>query len=145
MFAPTDFFDLAHELSSTGQNPVTSRLRNARVRTAFGRTYYGLYLLVRAAIAARHGTASRCAGSGTATSTRISRARNCGWMRGRLGVISSICTNFAGKRDYEMEPRGVWEEKLADSALATMTVAEARRFANTIPALDFTPVVHLFR
>ncbi|HSU13442.1 hypothetical protein [Longimicrobium sp.] len=44
-----------------------------------------------------------------------------------------------------MEPRGVWEEKLADSALATMTVAEARRFANTIPALDFTPVVHLFR
>ena len=142
MFDPAEFFELAHELCSAERPNIASRLTRARVRTSFGRAYYGLYLIVRATISTRHGIPLRRFEHG-----KLSRFLQDSRLRRdarALGRYLEHLYSLRQKADYELDPRGLWEEKLADPALATKTVAEAKRFARTVPVLDFTPVVHLF-
>jgi len=143
MFDPEEFFDLAHALCAEDSRVLAARLTRARVRTSFGRAYYGLYLLVRAAVSARHGIPSRRLDHGKVyTHLQSSRLRS---DARALGRYLQHLYSLRRTADYELDPGGLWDAKLADQELALKTVVEARRFARTIPDLDFTPVAHLLR
>jgi uncharacterized protein (UPF0332 family) len=143
MFDPEEFLQLANELCARDGQAVASRLTRARVRTAFGRAYYGLFLIVRSAISTRHGIPSRRFDDHGKLCRHLQNPRLRGEARA-LGRYLEHLYSLRQKADYDLEPHGLWEEKLADPALATKTAVEARRFARMIPALDFTPVIHLF-
>lgn len=142
MFDPEEFFELAHELCATERGVRGSRLLGAKVRTSLGRTYYGLYLVIGAAMLIRHGVPLRRLEHGKLY-RHLQSSRVQVEVRALGRYLEDLYT-LRRKADYDLEPHGLWEEKLADPVLAIKTVVEARRFARTIPVLDFTPIIHLF-
>src|SRR5215218_9914836 len=84
----------------------------ARVRTALGRAYYALYLLVRAEIARRHGVSLRSLQHG-AMYTRLQSPRASDEVR-QLGLDLQLLYTHRQMADYELDPTLSWKEKLED-------------------------------
>lgn len=141
-FDPDHFIGLAVVLAQASDPRLLPDLEPARLRTALGRAYYGLYLQVRNAIAVRHGIALRRLGHG-AVYTHLQNSRLTAETRA-LGRYLQHLYLLRQKADYELAPDPLWRSKLGDPEVATAAAVEARRLARLIPACDFSPVAHLF-
>jgi hypothetical protein len=140
-FDPNQFISLALDL--TRVNKVhPSGVEAARVRTALGRAYYGLYLQVRTAIAGRHGVPLRRLRHGPVY-THLQNSRLPVETRA-LGRYLQHLYTLRQKADYELSPDELWRSKLGDPEVAAAAAVEARRLARMIPSCDFSPVAHLF-
>lgn len=136
-FEPSDFLELARQLvPSQGQE-----LAEARVRTALGRAYYALYLLVRAEISRKHGILPRHLPHGTVY-TRLQSPLASDEVR-RLGRNLEWMYTLRQKADYELELGPAWRDRLTDATAATGVAQLAMEFAALLPRLDFSPLVPL--
>ena len=143
MFPPTSFIHLAHQLvtSGAGEPPSSPEMIAARVRTALGRSYYAVYLLVRAEISRRHGIAPRHLQHG-AVYTRLQSSTANDDVR-RLGRKLEWMYTLRQKADYELDPDSPWREHLHDVEGAEAIALTALELAQAIPQLDFSPVAAL--
>ena len=145
MFDPVDFILLARQLSTAPpeNSAITPTiLSSARVRTAYGRAYYGLYLTVRREIARRHGLHHRKLNHGAVythlQSPRASKSvRRVGRELQRLYVLRQTA-------DYELAPSHRWRVDLDNADLAATLAIRALALSRMVPKLDFSPVVSLF-
>jgi hypothetical protein len=138
MFEPAQFFVVARWLVSE------HALRGAQaacVRTAYGRAYYALYLLVRAELERRHHIEPRRLQHG-AVYTHLQSPRAGEQVRS-LGRELQRMYTFRQKADYELDLPPEWEARMEDEALAADLVAAAASWAARLPHLDFSPVVPL--
>jgi len=144
VFPPASFLHLAHQLATAGdaEAPPSPEVSAARVRTALGRSYYALYLLVREEISRRHGVSRRWLQHGTVY-TRLQSTLASDEVR-RLGRNLEWMYTLRQKADYELDPDPLWREHLEDAAGAAALARNALELAGTLPRLDFTPVAPLF-
>jgi hypothetical protein len=115
----------------------------ARLRTAFGRTYYALYLLVRKEISTRYHVAHRYLPHGALYTHRQSvhahkHVRELGRELQRMYTLRQ-------KADYELGPDPTVQGQLDDPDLVRSLIDRVEVLAQTLPRLDFAPVVPLFR
>jgi hypothetical protein len=143
VFPPTSFIHLAHQLvtSGAGEPPSSPEMTAARVGTALGRSYYAVYLLVRAEISRRHGISPRHLQHGTVY-TRLQSPMASDDVR-RLGRNLEWMYTLRQKADYELDPDPVWRGHLQDVEGAAAIAQTALELARTIPQLDFSPVAAL--
>lgn len=138
MFDPSDFLTIARELSDSarkrGRGP-------AALRTAFGRVYYALYLLVREELATRYRIHHRHLPHG-AVFTHLQSPRAGRHVR-ELGRDLQRMYRLRQAADYELAPNPVAQGQLADAGLAGSLIEIAERRAKALPRLDFAPVVPL--
>jgi len=142
VFPPTEFLSLAQQLLKDARLQPRAEANSARVRTALGRTYYALYLLVRAEIARRHGVSLRSLQHG-AMYTRLQSPRASDEVR-QLGRDLQLLYTLRQMADYELDPAPSWKKQLEDAEGAAALVRRAGELARTLPRLDFSPVVSLF-
>ena len=126
MFDPVDFILLARRLSadSAASGEVPRTLSSARVRAAYGRAYYGLYLAVRTAIANRHPIDRRKLNHG-ALYTHLQHSR-AGQEVQRVGRELQRLYTLRQKADYELAPTDPWRGHLDDAVLAVTLAEQAR-------------------
>jgi hypothetical protein len=142
VFDPIRYIDLANELARESSHSKAST-RTARVRTAYGRLYYGLFLALRQAIVGRHGVPSRRIEHG-ALSSHLQHSsldegvRDVGRELQRLYVLRR-------NADYELAPAPNVNRKLEDPVSALILARRVLQYAQSIPEMNFAPVVHLFR
>jgi uncharacterized protein (UPF0332 family) len=141
MFDPLDFLQLARMLANEAANPA-SRARDARLRTAYSRAYYGLYLHVRALIVQRHNIPVRHLKHGDLYS-RLQYASSPKPLR-RLGSELQRLYRLRQTADYELGAGDEAAGDLHDAAVAAYVAGRALELANSVDDLDFTPVVHHF-
>lgn len=134
MFDPAEFIDLASRLA---MDPGDSR-----VRAAYGRAYYGLYLSVRRAISDRHRVHHRRLTHG-ALYSHLQSPRATKAVR-RLGRELERLYTLRQKADYDLAPGEPWRGHLEDHRLAATLAARALTLSRTVPQLDFSSVVPLF-
>jgi uncharacterized protein (UPF0332 family) len=138
MFEPAQFFVVARWLVS---EHALRGAAAARVRTAYGRAYYALYLLVRAELERRHHIEPRWLQHG-AVYTHLQSPRAGEQVRS-LGRELQRMYTLRQKADYELDLPAEWEARMEDEALAADLVAAAASWAARLPHLDFSPVVPL--
>jgi hypothetical protein len=116
VFDPVDFILLARRLSADFATPgeVPHTLSSARVRAAYGRAYYGLYLSVRAVIANRHRVDHRKLKHG-AVYTHLQSPRAAKEVQ-RVGRELQRLYTLRQKADYELAPTDPWRGHLDDAA-----------------------------
>jgi hypothetical protein len=141
MFPPADFLRVALELAIDARRQPLADARSARVRTALGRTYYALYLLVRAEIARRHGIPVRHLQHGLVY-TRLQSPLAGDGVRA-LGRDLERLYTLRQKADYELDPDLLWKEQLDDAVGAEALAHRAWELASALPQLDFSPIVPL--
>jgi len=143
VFPPTSFIHLARQLvtSGAGEPPSSPEMTAARVRTALGRSYYAVYLLVRAELSRRHGILPRYLQHG-AVYTRLQSSTASEDVR-RLGRKLEWMYTLRQKADYELDPDSPWREHLHDVEGAEAIALTALELARAIPQLDFSPVAAL--
>jgi hypothetical protein len=141
VFDPIGFLHLADELAieSARSNAVT---RAARIRTAYGRLYYGLFLAIREAIVGRHGVPARRIEHGALIS-HLQHSMLDGAVR-KLGRELQKLYGLRRHADYELAPAPHVRAQLEDPASARILAREAIAFARQIPHMDFAPIAHLF-
>jgi hypothetical protein len=144
VFDPVDFIILARRLSADpsvfGTAPALSS--SARVRAAYGRAYYGLYLSVRLAIQNRHGVRQRKLSHG-ALYTHLQSPRAAKDVQ-RVGRELQRLYILRQKADYELAPADPWRGHLDDAVLATTLAERALALSRIVPRLDFSSVIPLF-
>jgi hypothetical protein len=145
MFDPADFLVVARDLAVRGRSVAEPRVvpSAAYLRTAFGRAYYALYLLVRSEIARRHGINHRHLPHG-ALYTHLQSSRASGRVR-ELGRELQRMYEFRQKADYDLAPGARMTAQLEDTNLLNSLINRADEFAAELPHLDFSPVVPLFQ
>jgi hypothetical protein len=141
VFPPAEFLRLATRLIDDARREPLSESNAARVRTALGRAYYALYLLVRTEIMRRHGVPVRSLQHG-AMYTRLQSPRASDEVR-QLGRDLQLLYTLRQKADYELDPAPSWKRQLEDPGGAEALVRRARELAGTISRLDFSPIVSL--
>jgi hypothetical protein len=143
MFDPVEFILLARQLATDPAVDATATPhRSARVRTSYGRAYYGLYLTVRREIASRHGLQHKQLNHG-AVYTHLQNSKAPKAVR-RLGRELQRLYTLRQTADYELAPREPWRTDLDNARLATALAVRALALSRTVRQLDFTPVVPLF-
>lgn len=145
MFDPVDFIFLAKQLSAGAaelDTVVARAASSARVRTAYGRAYYGLYLTVRSEIMRRYGLHHRKLNHGAVYTHLQSSSASTGVRR--VGVELQRLYALRQSADYELAPSHPWRAHLEDADLAATLAARALALSRTVPQLDFSPVVSLF-
>jgi hypothetical protein len=144
MFDPVEFIVLAGQLAagSATVGAAASPHSSARVRTAYSRAYYGLYLTVRGEIASRHGLHHRQLNHG-ALYTHLQSPRASKSVR-RLGRELQRLYTLRQTADYELAPREPWRTDLDNVNLAATLALRALALSRTVRQLDFSPVVPLF-
>jgi hypothetical protein len=144
VFDPVDFILLARRLSAVSapsfEAPAISS--SARVRAAYGRAYYGLYLGVRAEIANRHRVDQRKLKHG-ALYTHLQSPRAAKDVQ-RIGRELQRLYTLRQKADYELAPADPWRGHLDDAVLATTLAEQALLLSRMLPRLDFSSVISLF-
>lgn len=144
MFDPTDFLSVARDLTGSERlSAARMPLRSAYLRTAFGRAYYALYLLVRAELSARHNIPYRRLPHG-AVYTHLQSARASKHVR-ELGRDLQRMYTLRQKADYDVAPDAGVKWQLEDADLIDALIDRAEQLAATLPRLDFSPIVPLFR
>ncbi|HEX8906380.1 MAG TPA: hypothetical protein VF771_16140 [Longimicrobiaceae bacterium] len=141
MFEPIGFIHLGHALAHEAER-AREQSRAARVRAAYGRLYYGLFLIVRDALVSRHRVASREVRHG-ALSDHLQHSNLADEVRS-LGREMQRLYALRQKADYELAPRAPWDKQLVDVGLAQLLSRRALEFANSVQHFDFTPIIHLF-
>lgn len=134
MFDPAEFIHLAGQLAS---DPGS-----ARVRAAYGRAYYGLYLSVRREIAGRHRIHRRRLTHGVLYSY-LQSPRATTEVR-RLGQELERLYALRQEADYELAPEEPWRRHMEDHRLAATRAARALTLSRSLPGLDFSSVIPLF-
>ena len=145
MFDPVDFIRLARQLSAdpAATSAIAATIpSSARVRTAYGRAYYGLYLTVRSEIATRHGIHHRKLNHG-AVYTHLQNSKAPKRVR-RVGRELQRLYTLRQTADYELAPSYPWRGYLEDADLAATLATRALVLSRMVPHLDFSPVVSLF-
>ena len=144
-FEPIAFLQLAQQLVGAGGSSLipSAAASEAQVRTALGRTYDALYLLVRREISRRHGILYRHLQHGTVY-TRLQSPVASDEVR-RLGRNLEWMYRLRQKADYELDPDGSWREHLTDEVRALGLAQLAMELAALLPRLDFSPVVPLLQ
>jgi hypothetical protein len=144
VFDPVEFLAVARGLiDERGSGAEFRDTRAARVRTAYGRAYYALYLLVREELVHRHHILPRQLHHG-AVYTNLQSPRAASPVR-QLGRELQRLYTLRQKADYELAPDAGWEAQLENERAAAKLVALAADWAASQPRLDFSPVVPLFR
>jgi len=138
MFEPSEFMEMAHELARGELRAVSPAVR---ARTACGRMYYGLYLIVRRILMERHGLSSRQLRHGPLYN-RLQHSSVHGALR-NLGRDMERLYSLRQKADYELDPGSAWLEEIETPALARVHATRVADLARKVPALDFTEVVSL--
>jgi hypothetical protein len=142
-FDPRDFLSVAIEICAEARTrSLDPDPPEAWVRTAAGRAYYGLYLVVRSAIAGRHGVSVRSLSHGAV----IANLQHSRLRRDARAVGRHLEYLYAYRRraDYELVLEPGWRDKFGDADAVMALAIEANRLAVTVPHLDFSPIVHLF-
>jgi len=139
MFDPTDFLTVARDLGASDRAATTP----ARLRTAFGRAYYALFLLVREEISSRHHIHYRRLPHG-AVYTHLQSPRAGQEVR-ELGRELQRMYTLRQNADYELAPNLVVKGQLEDVELLGSLINRTRKLAAILHQLDFSPVVPLFR
>jgi hypothetical protein len=144
MFDPVEFILLARQLAADPATVgATATLHgSARVRTSYGRAYYGLYLTVRREIASRHGLQHKQLNHG-AVYTHLQNSKAPKAVR-RLGRELQRLYTLRQTADYELTPREPWRTDLDNVKLAATLALRALALSRTVRQLDFAPVVPLF-
>lgn len=140
-FPPAAFLHLAQQLVAQVE-PSSPEMREARVRTALGRTYYALYLLVRAEIMRRHGIPLRRLQHGVVY-TRLQSSVASEEVR-RVGRMLEWLYALRQKADYEPAADPAWRGRLEDPVGAGELAVSALAIAAKLPKLDFSAVAPLF-
>ncbi|MFL5540809.1 MAG: hypothetical protein ACJ8J0_17590 [Longimicrobiaceae bacterium] len=138
MFEPAQFFLVARWLVS---EHAPREAEAARVRAAYGRAYYALYLLVRTELERRHHIRPRWLQHG-AVYTHLQSPRAGEQVRSLGRELQRLYT-LRQKADYALELPPEWEARMEDEALAADIVAAATTWAARLPLLDFSSVVPL--
>lgn len=138
MFEPAQFLVVARWLVS---EHAPWGADAARLRTAYGRVYYALYLLVRTELERRHHLERRWLQHG-AVYTHLQSPRAGEQVR-TLGRELQRMYTLRQKADYELDLPPEWKVQMEDEALATDLIAAAASWATRLPHLDFSPVVPL--
>ena len=138
MFDPAEFLTVAHGLTEAGPQPEAAV---ARLRTAFGRVYYALYLLVREELSRRHRIPYRHLPHG-AVYTHLQSPRASGRVR-ELGRDLQRMYRLRQTADYELAPDPVAKGQLEDARLVDLLIHLATEQAKALPQLDFSPIVAL--
>ncbi|HEX6747169.1 MAG TPA: hypothetical protein VF092_07700 [Longimicrobium sp.] len=139
-FEPVEFLDVAIEICTKAR--ALSYPSEPWVRTAAGRAYYGLYLIVRSAIADRHNISQRRLNHG-AVCSHLQNSRLSHDVRA-VGRHLEYLYALRRRADYELLPERHWQVRLSDPNAVMALTLEADRLARTVPHLDFTPIAHLF-
>jgi len=143
MFEPSHFLAVAGWLLDGPQtDPAWRSMREARVRTAYGRAYYALYLLVRNELERRHKLRTRALAHG-AVYTHLQSSQASEEVR-QLGRELQRLYTLRQKADYELVPIAEWEKLMADERFAAELVVLAAEWSPRLSRLDFSPVVTLF-
>lgn len=145
MFDPIEFILLARQLAAdpeSGGGAAVAPHTSARVRTAYGRAYYGLYLTVRGEIARRYGLRDRQLNHG-ALYTHLQSSRASRGVQ-RLGRELQRLYTLRQTADYELSPRDRWRAEVEDAKLAAALSLRALDLSRTVRHLDFSPVIPLF-
>jgi hypothetical protein len=140
VFDPVDFVHLARALADEA-SAAPSQTRSARLRAAYGRLYYGVYLHVRAVLMIRHNLPERLLNHGTLQS-RLQFGSSPRPLR-RVGSELQRLYMLRQQADYELAPEPRWQRQLDDPALVKTLVVRALDVIAAVGELDFTPVVHL--
>jgi hypothetical protein len=144
VFEATEFLVVARGLLSDETSSTAFReARAARVRTAYGRAYYALYLLVTVELRRRHQIDPRRLQHG-AVYSKLQSPRADDEVR-QLGRELERMYRLRQQADYELAPRPEWQAQLENARSAKKVVDLAADWAASLPRLDFSPVVPLFR
>lgn len=138
MFDPAEFLTVARRLAEAGPHLGAPP---ARLRTAFGRVYYALYLLVREELSRRYRIPHRHLPHG-AVYTHLQSPRASGRVR-ELGRDLQRMYRLRQTADYELAPDAEANRQLEDVALVGSLIHLAETQAKALPQLDFAPVVAL--
>jgi hypothetical protein len=138
MFDPAEFLTIARELAEAGPRAGTTP---ARLRTAFGRVYYALYLLVREELTRRYSIPYRHLPHG-AVYTHLQSPRVSGRVR-ELGRDLQRMYRLRQKADYELAPDATVKGELEDAELVGSLARLAEERAKALPQLDFSPILPL--
>ena len=139
-FDPATFIQVARDLSRQARG-APAPIRSARIRTAYGRLYYGLFLAVREELARRHFISPRRVRHDLASRLQHSAL---GRQARELGREMQRLYNLRRQADYEISPPPLVSAELEDAANAEVLAGRALEFVKVIPHLDLTPIVHLF-
>jgi uncharacterized protein (UPF0332 family) len=145
MFNPSEFALLAQQLAAGDLSVAVDGAlpsREARLRAAYGRAYYALYLSVRASIVRRYRVPIRALQHGKLyTHLQNSRA---GDVLNDLGREMERMYTLRQKADYDLSPSSPWQRRLTNSELILLLARQAAALASSAENLDFTPILHLF-
>ncbi|HSU13438.1 hypothetical protein [Longimicrobium sp.] len=141
MFEPLRFVQLGQELARDAAG-LQAQAREARIRNAYGRLYYGLFLSVREVLLRRHRLPSRRIDHGKIY-THLQNSRLANEAR-VLGREMQRLYNLRRTADYDLAPPPAVLKQLEDFENAQILAARALAWVPRIPHLDLTPVVHLF-
>lgn len=111
----------------------------ARVRAAYGRAYYTLFLAVRAAISRKHGIPERRLEHGRLY-THLQSPRAEPRVRG-VGKQLEHLYRLRRRADYELAPDAAWQ----NAGSADLAAQQAMQLAATVEALDYGSIVDLLR
>jgi len=142
-FEPEEFLSVAIEICAKARalSPEIYATE-AWVRTAVGRAYYGLYLIVRSAITDRHRiSAQRLSHGALCSHLQNSRVRR---EARAIGRHLEYLYSWRRRADYELTLEPHWQRRLSDPDAVMAVTMEAERLARTVHRLDFAPIVHLF-
>jgi uncharacterized protein (UPF0332 family) len=142
---PSEFAVLSLQLANGDlHRPQLGRVSSeeCRVRTAYGRAYYALFLAIRAEIARRHGVPTRRMPHG-ALYTHLQHTAAGPSVR-RLGRELERLYALRQKADYDLAPEASWVGTLQDRQYAELLTKQALDRMSGMSELDFSPIVHRF-
>jgi uncharacterized protein (UPF0332 family) len=142
---PAEFAVLARQLSRGDlQRGVNGRVASdsSRVRTAYGRAYYALFLSVRAELARRHGIPLRRVAHG-ALYVHLQHSAAPRQVR-KLGRDLEWLYTLRQKADYDLAPAPDWNAKLHDADYVDWLAEQVLLQVAVLNELDFSSVVHRF-
>lgn len=141
MFEPLRFVELGQQLAFDAAR-VEAQLREARVRTAYGRLYYGLFLAVREVLVHRHAVRSGSIDHGKLY-THLQHSRLSHEVRD-LGRDMQRLYRLRRDADYELAPPAAIQKQLVDFENAQVLARRAAAWIPRVAHLDLAPVAHLF-
>ena len=142
MFSPAEFGVLARQIAAGDLvTPIegASASVEARVRAAYGRAYYTLFLAVRSAIAARHAVPERRLEHGKLY-TYLQSSRADARVRA-VGKQLQHLYDLRRRADYELASDAAW----GNVHSADLAAQQAIHLAAVAATLDFSSVVDLLR
>jgi hypothetical protein len=131
---------LARQIAA-GDTPIegASAPVEARVRAAYGRAYYTLFLAVRSTIAARHAVPERRLEHGKLY-THLQSPRADARVRG-VGKQLQHLYDLRRRADYDLAPDATWRNVHS----ADLAAQQAIHLAAIVATLDFGSVIDLLR